>query len=296
MTEHDTSEHTFDDSTLQRLLRAHDVAPADTTLLRKRLDARVGDLATSGSMPPPPPITAAPSRRRLTPARVGAVAAAAAAAALAWTMLPTPGNGSAYASWTVTAQAVADRDRDAAARECRDSLRGPFWARRKGGPEEFDPQAATVALTERRGELVSVLLRDEGPRKELSGFCVVTLEQGATSGTVEALGVGGAVGGPPRTPPATGFFEGAMSQSGQDPISMIDGAVGQDVTTLTIHAGELSVLATIHDGRYAAWIPGRIFPEEGPGPSGQGGPEPIVTYDLTLSDGTTITDAQPARP
>lgn len=295
MTEHDTLDDTFDDDPLDRLLRAHDVAPSDTTALREQLDARLGDLTTAGSMPPTS-ITAAPSRRRLTPARVGALVAAAAAAAMALTMLPGPGSGNAYASWTATPQAVADRDRDTAVQECRDALRGPFWARSEGGPEQFDPQAATVALAERRGELVSVLLRDEGPRKEYSAFCVVTLKQGATSGTVEGHGLGGAVGGPPSVAPADGFLEGAMSQSGEDPISMIDGAVGPDVTTLTIHAGELSVQATIEDGRYAAWIPGRIFPDQEPGPSGQGGPEPILTYDLTLTDGTTITNAQPARP
>ncbi len=296
MTDHDIHDNTVDDDTLTRLLRTHDVAPADTTALREQLDARLADPTTSFTSPPTPITAAALPRRRLTPVRVGGMVAAAAVAALAWTMLPGPSDGSAYASWTATAQAVADRDRNTAVRECRDALRGPFWARNEGGPEQFDPQAATVALTERRGDLVSVLLRDEGARKDFSGFCVVTLKQGATSGTVEAQALGGAVGGPPGIAPATGFLEGSMSQSGQDPISMIDGAVGQDVAALTIHAGELSVQATIEDGRYAAWIPGRIFPDEDPGRSGQGGPEPVLTYDLTLTDGTTITNAPPAHP
>jgi hypothetical protein len=31
-------------------------------------------------------------------------------------------------------------------------------------------------------------------------------------------------------------------------------------------------------------------------PSGEGGPKPILTYDLTLTDGTVIHNAQPALP
>lgn len=89
-----------------------------------------------------------------------------------------------------------------------------------------------------------------------------------------------------------------MSQSGEGEslISMVDGPVGTQVTALTLHAGDLTVEATIEGGRYAAWFPGRIFPDLDWGPSGQGGPEPMITYDLTVSDGTVVRDAQPSRP
>jgi hypothetical protein len=139
---------------------------------------------------------------------------------------------------------VAERDGATAVQECRAALRGPFWARQDGGPEQSDPQAASVALTEGRGDLVPVLLRDEKPLKGLSAFCVVTLEKGATSGEVEGHGVGGAVGGPPSLAPDDGFLEGSMSQRGQQPIFTLDGAAGRDVAALTIHAGEL----TLRDG------------------------------------------------
>ena len=52
----------------------------------------------------------------------------------------------------------------------------------------------------------------------------------------------------------------------------------------------------MQNGRYAAWWPGPAL-EGGPRkPSGEGGPELILTYDLTLADGTVIHNAQPSCP
>lgn len=278
------------DHTLDRLIRSHDPADTDTLELRSRLDAR---LAERPALPDPAPTAPRRSLRR----RLIGLAAAAAAVSTAYVLLPGPGQGNAYASWTATPQAVADRDAAVAVEECRDAMRGPFWARQKGGPEEFDPAAAGVGLTERRGDLVSVLLRDEGPLKQLTANCVVALEEGAASGKVEGWGVGGSTGGPPVEADADGFYPGSMFQSGdREPLSMVDGSVGENVSGLTLHAGDLTVQATIEDGRYAAWFPGRIFPDRDWGPSGQGGPVPILTYDLTLTDGTVITDAEPSEP
>lgn len=42
--------------------------------------------------------------------------------------------------------------------------------------------------------------------------------------------------------------------------------------------------------------PGRTFPDEDTGPRGEGGPAPILTYDVTLTDGTIITGAEPTPP
>ena len=83
MTDHDIHDNTVDDDTLTRLLRTHDVAPADTTALREQLDARLADPTTSFTSPPTPITAAALPRRRLTPVRVGGMVAAAAVAALA---------------------------------------------------------------------------------------------------------------------------------------------------------------------------------------------------------------------
>lgn len=281
------------DHDLDQLLRAYDVAGNDTSATRAALDARLRDLPSDS-----PTATVIPMhqrRRRPVMRRVAGLVAAAAAGATALVLLPGTGQSNAYASWTATPQAVADRDAAIAVEECRDAQRGPFWARQKGGPQEFDPEGATVALTERRGDLVSVVLRDEGPMKSFSGFCVLELAEGATSGKSLFTGVAGATGGPPDAAPADSFFDGSMAQYGSE-ISMIDGAVGADVESLTLHAGDLTAQATVDNGRYAAWFPGRIFPDEPPGPSGPGGPEPIITYDLVLKDGTVIENARPAKP
>ena len=61
-------------------------------------------------------------------------------------------------------------------------------------------------------------------------------------------------------------------------------------------SGTLTAKASVQNGRYAAWWPGPAFESGPPMPSGKGGPEPILTYDLTLTDGTVIQDAQPALP
>lgn len=291
----------MNDTTLTRMLRAHDPAASPEARVeagahRARLDARLAELpardGVGGRSERPV------SRRQTVLRRVAWLAAAAAAVSGAYLLLPGPGQGSAYASWTATPQALADQDRATAAQECRDAHRGPFWSRVGGGPEEFDPQAATVGLAERRGDLVAVLLQDQGPMKDFTGFCVVALEKGASDGRVTGHGVAGATGGPPSLAPADGFVEGSMSQSGtgDELMSMVAGPVGEDVVGLTMHADGLSVEATIEDGTYAAWFPGRIFPDRDWGPSGQGGPEPMITYDVTLRDGTVVKDAEPSMP
>ena len=279
---------------LDRMLRAHDpaaspAARAEADDLRARLDARLDELPSAATESVP-----------RSPARFGrravGLVAAAAAVSTAYLLLPV-GQTNAYATWTATPQAVAERDAEVAVQECRDAMSGPFWSRSAGGPEEFDPIAATVMLTERRGDVVSVLLWDEGPMKEFAGSCLVELEPGASSGKVHGTAVGGATGGAPSLPPVDGFLEGSMSQDGMDdPISMLTGRVGADVVGLTVHADGVTAEASIDNGLYAVWFPGRVFPDEPLPPSGEGGPEPMITYDLTLSDGTVITDAQPALP
>ena len=65
---------------------------------------------------------------------------------------------------------------------------------------------------------------------------------------------------------------------------------------MTIHAGRFAVQATVARGRYVAWWPGPSFEDRPAEADGPGGPELIVTYDLTLTDGTVVRDAQPTRP
>jgi hypothetical protein len=109
-------------------------------------------------------------------------------------------------------------------------------------------------------------------------------------------GVGGSTG-PALQAPARGYTQGAVSQiGGTHGASLTDGAVGDAVTGVTIHAGTFTVHASVRNGRYAAWWPGPAF-ESGSGkPSGEQGPKLILTYDLTLADGTVIHNAQPTLP
>lgn len=55
---------------------------------------------------------------------------------------------------------------------------------------------------------------------------------------------------------------------------MIEGAIGHDVAALTIHAGELTVRATIEEGRYAAWIPAGSSPTGTPAPAAKAAQSP----------------------
>lgn len=80
------------------------------------------------------------------------------------------------------------------------------------------------------------------------------------------------------------------------PASVTEGAVGPDVAGVTIHSAGQTVTATVNNGRYAAWWPGRAFTDAPPQPSGQGGLQLNITYDVTLDDGTTLKNATPATP
>jgi hypothetical protein len=80
-------------------------------------------------------------------------------------------------------------------------------------------------------------------------------------------------------------------------MSLTHGLVGDDVAAVTIRLADgQSVEATVTDGTYVVWWPGTAFdPASVDGPSGEGGPEPSFTYDVTLDDGTVIPNSQPSR-
>lgn len=192
------------------------------------------------------------------------------------------GGDAAYASWTATPAAVTSDDLAAAAAACRGRLLGD---------NTIDGNRARLALAERRGDHVVLLYRTEDP--DISAACLVRNPKG--SGDVDDIDIGiGGSSGPALRAPARGFTQGAISQF--DGVSVTDGVVGDAVTGVTIHAGTLTVTASLQNGRYVAWWPGPAFQSGPPEPSGEGGPEPILTYDLTLTDGTVIRNAQPTRP
>ncbi len=242
--------------------------------------------------------TTIPITRRRHPARWAAAAAGIAAVSVAGLALSTAGAPAAYATWTATPAQVAAADNAVFETACRAQVGHLEWL--NGAP-------LTVRLAERRGDYVAMLLTgtsSDGPTSvEASVSCVGLLPTGGTE--VEDLSSGASGGGGLALPEAGGFTEGAMSQftmggglfSKGDPASFVDGKVGPDVAALTIHAFGQTVETSIKDGTYAAWWPGQAFDLSEPlPPSGEGGPEPQLTYDVTLTDGTVLTDVAPSRP
>jgi hypothetical protein len=236
-------------------------------------------VATAPSTGAAGPAPARRSRRRLV-----LVAAAAIMLIAGWAVVQgNRGGDAAYASWTATPAPVASSELDAAGSACRDKLHG----------FAIDADRAKLVLAERRGDYLALLYRTDNP--DMSGACLVHNRQGSTDfGDVDmGVGVGGS-SGPALKAPARSYTQGGVFVS--HGASITDGAVGDAVTGVTIHAGAFRVRASVKSGRYVAWWPGPAF-ENGPRkPSGEGGPKLILSYDVTLADGTVIRNAQPTRP
>ncbi len=231
-------------------------------------------------------------RQRRFPRKVIWVPVAAAAVAVGSIVIPgLGGSATAYASWTSTPSAVAARDLEAVTQACRDKVAG--YSPGNGRPV-FDAATIPVAIAERRGNFVAVLLHQDNPDYSVS--CVATNRPGSSDVDDLAAGASGS-SGPALIPPAGQITQGGIAQfADQPPASLTDGAAGPGVVGVTIHAGPQVITATVKNGRYAAWWPGKAFADGPQQPNGQGGPEPILTYDVTLTDGTTKTNVTPARP
>lgn len=263
-------------------LRSLDAAGAtlsagDQERARATLERIVAAAPSTGAAQPAAPTPARRSRRRLV-----LLPMAVLTLAVASMLIPgLRGDAPAYASWTATPASVTSHDLDAVAAACQDQVNSYF----------VDPGRAKLVLAERRGDHVALLYRTEDP--DISASCLARNPQGSTDVSDVGSGAGGSSGPALKAPPR-GFTQGAIGQ--YDGASITDGAVGDAVTGVTIHAGTLTVNASVQKGRYAAWWPGPAF-QSGPlEPSGEGGPKPILTYDLTLTDGTVIHNAQPALP
>lgn len=218
-----------------------------------------------------------PSRRR--PA---VLADAALALAVTATVLPDlHGEDSAHASWTATPASIDPDDLDTAAQSCRERPHG----------SSIDADRAELVLAERRGDYVVLLYRTDNP--DMSGACLVRNPRGSDDVDHAGTGVGGSTG-PALAAPPSGFTQGAITQFAG--VSVTDGAVGDDVTGVTIHAGTMEVQASVRNGRYVAWWPGPAFSAEGDRSDGGNGPELLLTYDLTLADGTVLRDVEPTVP
>ncbi len=197
------------------------------------------------------------------------------------------GSATAYASWTSTPSAVAARDLEAVTQACRDQA-----AELADHGPRIDAATIPVAIAERRGDFVAVLLQLDNPDYSVS--CVATNRPGSSDVDDLSVAAGGSDGRAP-IPPAGRITPGGVSQFGlQPPASFTNGAAGAGVVGVTIHAGPQVITATVKNGRYVAWWPGKAFADGPQEPSGQGGPAVILTYDVTLSDGTIKTNVSPA--
>lgn len=226
-------------------------------------------------------------KRRSRPARrIAAPIALAAVAAITATVVLLPGAGSndtAYASWTAVPGSISSADRVVADAACRGRI---------------GLVAPQLDLAERRGEWVVLLYTDT---EHMTGMCLAHLPAGAQRANDIDVSRGGGDQG--FLPVAGEFTEGNMAEfrggnilgfRDRPEIALTHGNVGQDVSavTLTTPDGQ-SVEATVRDGRYAAWWPGKAF---GGDVEGNGGPAPAISYTITLNDQTVIEDATPRMP
>jgi len=293
-------------------LRALDPAAPLTAEDRIRAEARLAQIVATDPAAPstvPTPARALPLRRRAA-VRWASAAAALAAVTTAGLALSTVGAPAAYATWTATPAQVAAADNAVFEKACREQTGEISW---------LGDATLSVRLAERRGDYVAMLLTGNGTNQHgptnASVTCVGMLPVGGRTVKDLASGVAGgsaAEGYDPanafKDPSGAQFYEGSMSTftmganwlgQGGEPASMVDGQVGPDVVKMTIHSSidGTSAEASIKDGTYAAWWPGSAFDLSGEAqPSGEGGPEPQLTYDLVLKDGTVLTDVTPTRP
>jgi hypothetical protein len=218
------------------------------------------------------------------PWRIAAVAlAGATAAVIAVALVVIPQGPSAVASWTPEAKPLSAGELQLAEDACRSQL---------GYVDQIDEMP--VVLSERRGDVVALLFWRANP--DTSSFCVADFPVGSSGvGEVQSGSAGGS--GPASVPSAGTFMVGAIAGFVLDggALSAVDGPVGDGVVGITVRAGDVEAEATITNGRYSAWLPGNAFTETDQ-PSGQGGPELVLEFDLTLADGTVIVNAQGARP
>jgi len=255
---------------------------------RKRADALLQQILTT----PMPTDTGAqvpvPARRRGRRAVVWVTVTAAAVTVGLVTISRSGGSGTAYASWAPSPLPVAAGDLDAVTRACRHELHSYGHG---GDLVRFDAATIPVILAERRGDYVAILFRQDNP--DTSASCVAGNRPGSIHVDHVDTGVGSSPG-PATSPPPGQIIQSSISQfGGHNPASFADGAIGAHVAAVTIHADGRLVKATVSNGRFAAWWPGRAF-AEGPGqPGGQGGPQVNLRYDVTLTDGRTYSPTLP---
>jgi len=291
------------DSDLDAVLRSLDAAgPTSDTLSAAEQQRADSTLETILASPSTAPSAAAGSSRTLKPGafsfpsprrglrpRLLLLAAAAAVATVGVSVLGGGGNEMALASWTPTPTPLSEQEIDLAGPACRDEL-GEY------DKVTLDLNRAQLQLAERRGDVVALLYWTQDP--DMAGDCLIRNIPGSDDVEVITSGIAGS-SGPALQAPARGYTQGAISQtkvSGAGFVSITSGAVGAEVAGVTIRAGAYTVQATVHEGRYVAWWPGPALGGEPPASSGRDDSTLLLTYDLTLTDGTVVRDAIATLP
>lgn len=307
------------DEESDRTLRSLDPAPATTRAdLQRKEDVFAMITATDpdqGSANDQIPVPLPRRKRPVTRwASLGLAAAGLTAIALV-----VPGLGAsdqAYAAWSATPTGLDAATAAAVTQACQEMTASAVTDLTTDLPEgvtaEIPPPTAafSAVVTERRGDVVSVVLATpEGSGPQWIAQCLAAVPDGATEvpsliSMVQAYSADTQLAGSDLAPAVTSSVldDGTGGADKRIPYSTIDtGLVGADVASVTIHAGDKAVEATVSGGRYTAWWPNEstmpaptsaddLDPEkvlEAPDPNGD------LTYDVTLKDGTVLTNVTP---
>lgn len=292
----------------ETLLRTLDAAPPALSAAERDRAQALLERIVATAVPAPDAATSPARPRARRTARLRLALVPIAALALTGGLLLAQGSGpqaSAYASWTPTPSAADPKSLALADAACRADLRASAGQ----GPDgpSLDIDRARTGLADRRGDFVAIVYWTPNPHLEAT--CIAYNPQGSDDVDVVSSSGGGS-SGPAPTMAADDFILGGYFQStGPEPTglarlldpgpyfrgSVISGSVGSNVIGLTVHAGTFTTEASITDGRYGAWWPGPAA-KCAPQKSGVLKCDTLMTYDLHLADGTTTTNAKPARP
>ncbi|TFC88968.1 hypothetical protein E3T28_13270 [Cryobacterium sinapicolor] len=246
---------------------------------RRRAAARLQQILATD---PKPDVLTSQVTRRSSAIRWVAIPAAIVLVAAAAAVIPGLGNSeSAYASWTPTPTSIDAAEQAVA-----------FAACLSAGVTASSPE---IVLAERRGEWVGLAYTSANG---LTSTCLTHLPVGSphadnvmtgSASDSDAIVAGGQLSEGAMSSYFSRGRSSLFAQGDAPALTFVSGDVGEDVTGLTIRTADgLSVQATVHEGRYIAWWPGRG--------GAQGDAQPVLTYDIALSDGTVLKDAEPTMP
>lgn len=263
------------DQRIHALLRSMDAAEQSSPPDRTRVQADLNRILSSQPFMAPNSalrISHEPDKPKIHRRRRALTLAGLAAAVTAgFVIMPALSGGDpAFATWTAAPGTLTGSERDNAVSDCRNSKQNVG-----GGMYSAELSAAEVAIAERRGAWVTVLLSGA------DGF-EATCTTDATApwfnkGAIGSIGKSANVTAlPARGIAATELGTGTI---GDKPISIASGRVGADVTGLYYtKADKEDVVATVAKGQFAFWLPGNEL---------QNATDQGVPVHVTYSDGSS---------